>query len=124
MISDIAGISVGAVMCIAGGSKIAKDDQWPHEARTMGAPKAVIPVLPWVEIILGALLVARLAEFIAGIITLLVIISFTALIIGHLLAGRHPVCACFGNWSMKPLGWQHVLRNVILIALTVLSLSG
>lgn len=122
MMSDVAGVALGIVMCVAGATKIARGDRWPAEARSMGAPSVVIPFVPWVEIIVGALLVARLGATIAGIVALVMIIGFTGLIIGNLFAGRRPVCACFGAWSTKPLGWQHVVRNVALAGLAVVSL--
>lgn len=124
MLSDIAGVLLGVVMCFAGGAKVARGDRWSSEARSMGAPSMTIPFVPWVEIIVGALLVARLATTIVGIVALAVIVVFTALVIANLLAGRHPVCACFGAWSTKPLGWRHVVRNVVLAGLAVVSLLG
>lgn len=122
MIANLAGVVLGVVMCFAGGSKIAMGPRWPTEARSMGAPALIIPLLPWIEIVIGALLITRLLPLVSGLIALVLIVSFTALIISNVVAGRRPVCACFGTWSARPLGWQHVVRNGFLAVLAVLSI--
>lgn len=124
MISHLAGIALGIVMCFAGASKVAMGQRWPQDARSMGAPTLIIPVLPWMEITVGALLVTRVLAVVVGLIALGMIMSFTGLIIANLSAGRRPVCACFGTWSARPLGWSHIARNGILALLAVISILG
>ena len=82
----------------------------------------MVPVLPWVEIVLGAILVMQLAPMVAAGAALLLLAAFTALIVRRLLQGRHPPCACFGSWSARPLGAGHVARNVAFMVLGVLAL--
>lgn len=122
MIPAAAGILVGAVMCVAGASKIAMARTWPDQARAMGAPAFVIPVVPWIEILLGAALVARLAPVVSGAAAIVVLMAFTVLILLNLHRGRRPVCACFGAWRSTPLGWKHVVRNVVLVAMAAVSM--
>lgn len=122
MISDLAGVVLGMVMCLAGGSKIAMGQRWPQEARSMGAPTLIITVLPWMEITVGALLVTRVLAVLIGLVALAMILSFTGLIIAHLSKGRRPICACFGTWSAQPLGWRHIVRNGILAVMAVISI--
>jgi hypothetical protein len=88
----------------------------------MGAPVAVIPVLPWFEIVLGAVLVVQVARVTAAVVALFVLAAFTALIVRRLAQGQHPPCACFGAWSATPLGWSHVARNVALMAVAVVAI--
>jgi hypothetical protein len=95
---------------------------WPEQARGLGAPPVVVPVLPWVEIVLGAVLVMQLAPVAAAALALVVLFAFTVLIARRLSQGRHPPCACFGAWSAKPLGVGHVLRNVGFMVLAVAAL--
>ena len=90
----------------------------------MGAPAVVVPVLPWFEIVLGAVLVVQVARVPAAAVAAVVLVAFTALIVRRLAQGEHPPCACFGAWSAKPLGWSHVVRNVALIALAVVAMVG
>jgi hypothetical protein len=49
---------------------------------------------------------------------------FTTLITVRLAQGKRPPCACFGSLSARPLGWRHVLRNGVLMALAVAVLIG
>lgn len=118
----VASILLGFVFLVSGGSKIAAGPAWPEQARGLGAPRFVVPVLPWVEIVLGAVLVMQLAPEASAASALLVLVAFTSLIVRRLAQGRHPPCACFGAWSAKPLGPGHVARNVGFMALGVLAL--
>jgi len=118
----VASILLGFVFLISGGSKIAAGPAWPEEARGLGAPPILVPVLPWAEIVLGAVLVMQLAPVIAAAVAVVVLVAFTALIVRRLSQGRHPPCACFGAWSTKPLGPGHVARNAGFIVLGVVAL--
>jgi len=118
----VASILLGFVFLISGGAKIAAGPAWPEEARGLGAPPILVPVLPWAEIVLGAILVMQLAPVIAAAVALVVLVAFTALIVRRLSQGRHPPCACFGAWSTKPLGPGHVARNAGFIVLGVVAL--
>ena len=117
-----ASIVLGLVFLVSGGSKIAAGQAWPDQARGLGAPPLVVPVLPWLEIVLGAVLVMQLAPVLAAAVALAVLVAFTALILRRLSEGEHPPCACFGAWSTKPLGRGHVVRNVGFMALGVVAL--
>lgn len=115
----VASVVLGLVFLVSGGSKIAAGPAWAQEAREMGAPPIVVPVLPWLEIVLGAVLVMQLVPLVAGIAALSLLVVFTVLITRRLAEGRHPPCSCFGAWSSKPLGRRHVVRNVAFSVLAV-----
>lgn len=118
----VASILLGVVFIVSGGSKLAAGPAWPEQARGLGAPPQVVPVLPWFEIILGAVLVIQLAPRFAAAVALSLLAGFTVLIVRRLAEGKHPPCACFGAWSSKPLGRAHVVRNVGLVCLAVVAL--
>lgn len=124
MIATLAGVIVGAVLCTAGAAKISSGEQWTIQARVMGAPTFVIPFVPWIEILLGAALAARVIPVVSGFAALVLLVAFTLLILSNVIRGRRPVCTCFGAWRPAPLGWKHVARNVILMALTVVSFAA
>ena len=120
----VTSIALGTVMCAAGASKIRMGKVWIAQGRELGAPVAVLPVVPWIEIVIGALLIAQLATALVAIVALIVLQLFTLLLIANLGRGHRPPCACFGAWSAKPLGWGHVVRNVVFMVLAVLAYIG
>ena len=122
MLGVIASVILGGVMCVAGGSKIAMGDRWPVEAQALGAPKTIAPIVPWIEIALGALLIVQLKPEVVGALSVALLVAFTLLIMRQLQKGERPVCACFGSWSSKPLSWNHVARNAGFIALAVITI--
>jgi len=122
MLGVIASVILGGVMCVAGGSKIAMGDRWPVEAQALGAPKLIAPIVPWIEIALGALLIVQLKPEIVGALSVALLVAFTLLIMRQLQKGERPVCACFGSWSSKPLSWNHVARNAGFIALAAITI--
>ncbi|MEO7396961.1 MAG: MauE/DoxX family redox-associated membrane protein [Ilumatobacteraceae bacterium] len=123
-VSTVASVLVGATFLVSGAAKIAAGRQWPIDAQALGAPPLVTPAVPFVEIVIGALLCAQVARPVPAIIAIAMLLGFSALLVVRLAEGRHPPCACFGSWSAKPLGWRHVLRNAVLIALAVLAAGG
>ncbi len=120
----VASVLLGLAFVVAGGSKVAAGPAWPEQARGLGAPSFVIPVVPWFEIGLGAVLIVQLAPVAAGVVALATLLVFTGLIARRLAQGRHPPCACFGAWSAKPLGPGHLVRNGVLIVLAVVTVTA
>ena len=118
----VASIVVGAAFLVAGGSKLAAGRAWPAQAAGLGAPAVVVPVLPWLEVAVGAALVLQLARPVAAIAAIVLLVAFSGLIALRLSQGRRPVCACFGAWSAEPIGPTHLLRNAGLLVLAVLAL--
>ena len=122
VVGTIASIILGLVFVVAGGSKIAAGPDWPIQAAGLGAPRLVIPFVPWVEIVVGAALVVQVARRPAAFVALVILVVFTTLLAIRLREGKRPPCACFGAWSAKPLGPGHLARNAALIAVAGLAL--
>ena len=118
----IASLVVGFAFVVAGASKIAAGDRWPTTAREMGAPAITIPIVPWVELAVGASLLAQVVVPIPAMAALVLLVAFTALIIVRLSGDDRPSCACFGAWSAEPIGRIHVIRNAVLMALAVVAM--
>lgn len=112
----VAAVVVGGAFLVAGASKLAARDVWASQARGLGAPSLSIPVMPWVELVIGAALVAQFARQLFAVAALVLLIAFTVLIVVRLRAGQRPPCACFGAWSAKPIGAGHVARNLALLS--------
>jgi len=117
VVATAAAGALGAVFLVAGASKVASGRRWPQQAGDLGAPGAVVPLVPWWEIVLGALLVTGVARRAVAVLAVLTLGAFTLLIVAQLRRGRRPPCACFGSWSARPLGWRHVARNIAFAAL-------
>jgi hypothetical protein len=71
--------------------------------------------------VLGALLISNLVRRPASIVALVLLLSFSTLVIARLHEGRHPPCACFGAWSARPLGPGHLVRNGLLVVLAIVA---
>lgn len=121
-VSLIASIALGAAFVVAGGSKLAAGPAWPAQAVALGAPRIVVPLVPWVELAVGAALIAQLAEPVPAVVAILLLTAFSGLIAVRLAAGEHPACACFGAWSASPIGPLHLARNGGLMVLGLLAL--
>jgi hypothetical protein len=88
----------------------------------MGAPLWAIPFVPFLELVLGALLVLGWWPRVTTIAAVLVLGAFTGLIVTNLLRGNRPSCACFGVRSARPLSWMFVARNVAFVGLLLVAL--
>jgi uncharacterized membrane protein YphA (DoxX/SURF4 family) len=122
VVGVVASIVTGLLFVLAGASKLAIGPAWPEQARGFGAPRRIAVVVPWVELVIGAALVAQLARPAPALAAIALLVLFTVLITRHLLAGRSPTCACFGAWSAKPVGPGHLVRNGVFLAIAVLAL--
>ena len=56
-VAAVAGVVLGAVLLVSGALKLAAGPRWAAQAVELGSPAIAVPVVPWVEIGLGALLV-------------------------------------------------------------------
>lgn len=122
--ATVAAVVVGLAFVVAGGSKLAAREQWAVQAADLGAPRWVVPLLPWTELIVGAALVTQLARRAAAVATIVLLVAFTMLIAVRLAQGRRPACACFGAWSSTPIGAGHLARNAVLLAGAALAAVG
>ena len=118
----VAAVVVGAAFLLAGGAKIAAGPSWPAQAMALGAPKVAIPFVPWLEIVVGALLCAQVARPAVAAVAGVMLLAFSALLTVRLSHGQHPPCACFGSWSAQPLSWKHLARNGALLAVAVIAI--
>ncbi len=120
----VAAVLLGAAFVLAGASKLAAGSGWSTQAAGLGAPAWSIRPLPWVELVLGAVLISNLMRRPAAIAALVVLLVFSSLVIARLREGRHPPCACFGAWSARPLGPGHLVRNGALVVLAVVAAAA
>lgn len=115
--------ALGLVLLWAGAAKLVQP-AWPATAAAFGAPRRLIPVLPWVELGLGALLVPGVGMPWTALAALCLLGAFTAALAVNLRRGTAAPCGCFGETSPAPVGWDSLLRNVLLCVLAVLAAVG
>lgn len=121
VVAIAASVLLGVAFLVAGGAKVAAGPSWPAEAHALGAPRWVVPVLPWAEIVLGAALVSQLARRPAALVAGALLVAFSALLAVRIAQGRRPPCACFGAWSTRPIGPVDLVRNGLLLALALVA---
>jgi len=113
----VASIVLGAVFIVSGVTKVAAPKQWRAQSADLGVPSSIATVVPFLELAVGALLVAQLARSFAAMVAGVMLIAFTVLLVVRLAQGRRPPCACFGALTTKPIGWGNVVRNMVFLAL-------
>ena len=116
-----AGIVVGAILLLSGAAKLAAGPRWVAQAEALAAPAFAVPVVPWLEVALGALLVSGVYRTVVPLAAAALLTVFTVLLVVRLVQGRRPPCACFGALSTRPVGPGSVVRNVVLIALALIA---
>jgi uncharacterized membrane protein YphA (DoxX/SURF4 family) len=120
MLGAVAAVVVGAVFVVSGAAKLAAPS-WVAQAAALGVPTAVARPVPAVELVLGAALVAQLARRPLAVVALVLLCLFSAVVARSLAAGRRPVCACFGQWSSRPIGAATLVRNAVIAAVAVVA---
>ena len=123
LVADLARVALGTALVVAAIAKVAAGTRWIDQAAALGVTRPIAAVLPWFELVVGAAVVAGVAEPWPAAVAIGLLVAFTAWIAVHLVRGEHPPCACFGSFSVAPLSWWHVARNLALIALGVVALT-
>ena len=117
IIARICAALVGAVLALAGASKVTSWNQWRANARQQHLWTAVAVGLPVLELVLGAaLVVLKPAAMVLGLATLLLVVFTSFLALQVTIKSQVP-CACFGAHVNRPPSWRDVVRNLGLIAL-------
>jgi hypothetical protein len=115
---------LGLVFLATGIAKVRTPAANAHAAELLSVPRALAKPIGYtlapIEIICGlGLLVTATAAWVAAV-ALLLLATFTVLVLGNLVSGRRPSCGCFGIVSREPIGWLTVMRNLALIAVAAL----
>lgn len=111
-------IAVGVVLLVAGVAKVCQP-AWPATAKAFGAPAWLVPVLPWGEVVLGALLVAGIGLPWTALVGAALLAAFAVAVGLRVRRGDAVPCGCLGETSPQPVGRDTVLRNVLLVILAL-----
>lgn len=115
----VASVAVATVFLLAAVTKLARPAAWRAQSGDLGVPWPVAAVVPYVEAVIGALLLVQFQRQVVAWCAVAVLVSFTAVLLVRLAQGQHPPCACFGSWSAAPIGAVSIVRNLVFIAVAV-----
>lgn len=116
MVSRVLAATVGAFLAVAGASKFFDMSAWMRDARAQGVWPAVARVVPVIEVVLGAALVALEPNPVTlGAATALLLV-FTVFLAVSVAAKSTVPCACFGVVRRRPPSWRDVARNLALMS--------
>jgi uncharacterized membrane protein YphA (DoxX/SURF4 family) len=113
---------LAAVLAWAGAAKLQRGPATVDGFTALGMPQPryLARGVPVVELVIAVLLIA--VPLIGGALALVLLASFTALLVVRIRAGSEVPCACFGQPNAPPLSWTEVVRNGILAVLALLAL--
>ncbi len=118
-----AAVALAAIFAIAAVAKLRDISATEREFTGLGLPRASFfaRFVPLVELSIVALcLIVPPAGAIAALVSLA---FFTTFLIGRLRAGVRASCACFGSSRAQPISARDVIRNLLLMALAMVSLA-
>ena len=115
-------IALGVVLLATGAAKL-RQPAWPATAAAFGAPGWLVPLLPWVELVLGALLATGVGHPWTAVGAAGLLVAFTAAVALRLARGQAVPCGCFGETSPEPVGADTLVRNGALLAVAGLAVA-
>ena len=122
-------LTLGGLLCLAAFTKLADREAF----RTAVSEYRVLPnalerpfaaSLPFVELTLGALLLAGLGTVIAASLAVPVFLSFSMAIGVNMMRGRDLDCHCFGSVQSEPIGWPAIIRSSALLVAALIVAMG
>ena len=124
VVAIVASVALGLVFVAAGVLKLVEGPAWLKQAADMEVSRSVAVVVPYVEIVVGVLLVAQLFRPWPAVVAVGMLVVFTVVIVRRIRDGSRPPCACFGSKSKRPLGAYHVVRNLAFLALALIAVAA
>lgn len=90
---------------------------------TMGIParlsKSVLIAILFAEVLTALVIIMPISRSIGAVMAILMLGSFTGVVLGNLVAGHRPACNCFGGSDDRPFGTRQFIRNALLVTLAV-----
>jgi hypothetical protein len=125
----VAAVALGLVFEWSGVAKVASRDAWqvagtPFSTGSRALDGVVRSGLPWLEVVVGGLLIVRVVPVVAAYAGLVMLVVFTIALVRVLATGQRPPCMCFGAVRARPVSWMNVARNVVLIAAAIVVIAG
>jgi len=123
-LATVAAILLAGTFLIAASLKLVNPTTTRKSMHDFGlpSPHVVAVAVPVTELATAALLLVDPRT--GGPCAVALLVAFTTLIAGRLLAGHRDSCGCFGTWSSRPLSWRDLARNGPLTVLGVIAALG
>jgi len=121
IVGIVAGVVLGLLFIAAGVLKLIAGPDWLKQAADMDVSRAIATLVPYVEIVVGVLLVTQLFTPWPAVVAVGMLMVFTVVIIRRIRDGSRPPCGCFGSKSKRPLGGYHLVRNLLFLALALVA---
>ena len=120
----VSAVLLAGVFVLAGAAKLARPAATVTSFVALGVPaaRAVARVVPFVELLVAAALLA--APRWGAIAALALLAPFTAVLSRAVAGGSQTPCNCFGTARAEPVSWVDVVRNIMLGALAGVSLTA
>lgn len=120
----VASVVLGGVLVVAGVAKLAGGRQWAMQVSALGVDARLVAPVPWIEIVVGAVVATRLAHPLGPLAAVALLATFTVWLVVQLARGVAAPCACFGGIARRPMSWRDVARNLALLALAAIALTA
>ena len=109
---------LAAIFLLAGSTKLVDPGGSRKALRDFGLPSALarpmVLLLPLLEILVAAALVPNEMAWFGACGALGLLAVFVIGMTVAMVRGRKPDCHCFGQLHSEPVGWQTLVRNVVL----------
>src|SRR5579872_5520907 len=108
--------AAGALFIFSGVSKLVSRYAFLASLRALFLPSLIIApvaaVLPWLEVMIGSLLVMGFLALYTAWVSLALLLTFSLVAIVAIVRGVDVPCSCFGTTSRAPLSWKTLVRNL------------
>lgn len=117
-------LCLGGVLLVAGIGKLIENNPAAVIAEVNFLPlplaRVAARLLPYVEVIVGGLLVLGLLTPFAALVATVMFAVFSVVIGNKVRRGKKENCHCFGSFSADTLNWAAFARNLLLFAFALL----
>ncbi len=117
---SVSAVIVGATLLLAGATKLVRHD-WRAEATALGVPAWIAPVIGPVEMVIGSMVAVRVARLVFAVAAFALLMGFTAFLLSTWEERKGMPCNCFGPLSNRPVSARTIVRNLVLLALTLVA---
>ena len=116
-------VGVAVTFAFAGVLKLLDRDDTSESLRQFGVPDPLVApatvALPVVELVVAVLLVPAPTAVLGAVAAAVLLATFSVAVLRLLRRGESVACRCFGRHSDRPVGPRTLVRNGILLALSV-----